>query len=250
MNIYIITGGSRGLGAAFVSATLRDSNKVISIARTRNEELDKLQSKRVGKFIQCQFDISNIKELDALIDQILDDNDIIQASTITLINNAGILHPMKPAESCTAEEFQHILAVNTLAPMALTAAFLRKTAKFGGEKYILNISSGAGNTSYHGWAAYSTTKAALNRFTQSVAFEEEGKDNPAKIISLAPGVVDTDMQEEIRNSNEDNFKGIERFRKLKNYGHLSNPNDVAYKALQWLIDEQCENGGIYDIRNL
>lgn len=250
MNIYLITGSSKGLGEAFVKSVMKEGNVIYAIARSKSEELTNLNGHSNGKLEQISYDLSNISGIESLMENIFQSIDETEVDAITLVNNAGIVEPMKPIERCTGTEIEKSYQINIVAPMTLTSEFLRRTENFTGKKYILNISSGAANRSVYGWSVYSSTKAALDRFTESAALEEQEKANPAKLISFAPGVVDTNMQTQIRASSQDDFKDVENFRSLKAENQLLKPEDVAARALAWLESEQSESGLVYDIRKI
>ncbi|WLR52799.1 (S)-benzoin forming benzil reductase [Bacillus tianshenii] len=250
MNIYLITGSSKGLGEAFVKTVLKEGNIVYAIARSKSEKLATIHTQGNGILEQLSYDLSDISGLSAFMNSLFGRIPLEKADTITLINNAGIVEPMKPIERCNSAEIERSFQVNTVAPMALTSEFLQHTEEFKGKKYILNISSGAANRSVYGWSVYSATKAALDRFTESAALEEREKENPTKIIAIAPGVVDTNMQSQIRATNKDDFKDVENFRSLKENDQLLKPEAVAEKSLKWLMSNASDNGVVYHIRDL
>ena len=103
------------------------------------------------------------------------------------------------------------IALNLTAPMILSNAFIMKLKDFEGTKRIVNISSGAGRNAYEGWGTYCTTKAGLDHFSRVVALEQENAEYPVDIVSIAPGIIDTGMQETIRGSKEEAFPLLDQF---------------------------------------
>src|SRR5690606_4781600 len=115
----------------------------------------------------------------------------------------------------------------------------------GGERRILNISSGAGRNAMPGWGVYCATKAALDRYTEVLAAEHHPD---TRVVSLAPGVIDTAMQQTIRDSNSTDFPNVEKFRSLNAQGQLSSPADSAARILTYLNRDDFGTTVLDDIR--
>src|SRR5690606_5573085 len=131
-----------------------------------------------------------------------------------LLNNAGTVEPVSLADGLVdAQSIERAINLNVVAVMVLTAAFLR-TAPKGADRRIMNISSGAGRKPTAGWPVYCATKAALDHYTRVLA--EENPD--LRVASLAPGVIDTAMQEHIRSSDRRQFPDLDRFLQLHEQG--------------------------------
>jgi benzil reductase ((S)-benzoin forming) len=243
----IVTGTSRGLGEAIVRQLLKKEVIVFSISRSRNTELEEMAKESGTLFYPFSFDLYTSHEIEELMDEVFALLDVDSASAVYLINNAGMLAPMKPVERAEASAMIQNVNVNLLAPMLLTSEFLKRTSGAPIEKRIINISSGAGKNPYYGWGAYCTTKAGIDMFTRCVALEEEGKEYPAKVISFAPGVVDTSMQAEIRSTNKEDFINLDRFRALKEDGKLLSPDYVAQAVVDLLETGDFMQGGIVRI---
>src|SRR3546814_7749275 len=81
-----------------------------------------------------------------------------------------------------------------------------------------------------GWGVYCATKAALDHYTQVLHAENHG----VRIAALAPGVIDTGMQEKIRGSHANDFPSVERFAQMHEQGQLSSPADVAARILRYI----------------
>ena len=239
MDIFIITGASKGIGFNLSKQLIEKGKKVIGIARTNPE-------KRVN-FVAC--DLAKTDELKTLIDKIIDENEA-EATTFTLINNAGMVDPIGLIGDVQAEEIAQAVAVNFTAPMILSNAFISRLERFQGVKRILNISSGAGRKEYEGWGAYCATKAGLDHFSRVIALEQKNVKNPVEIVSIAPGIIDTSMQEVIRSSEEKSFPLLEQFIYYKEQGLLSSPEETAEKLILFMENEDFKDiGPITDIRN-
>lgn len=88
---------------------------------------------------------------------------------------------------------------------------------------LVNISSGAARSPYEGWAVYGATKAAVDQYTKTVAVEE-----PQVLChSVAPGVVETAMQEQVRALDQGTFPAVDRFRRIHADGRGNSPAWVA-----------------------
>ena len=236
--ILIITGASRGIGYGIAKAYLRHGYRVISLARTINKEL------AVAGATQLQLDLSNIQQTEEQFSHIFE---LLNAETIekiTLINNAGTLGQIGPLEQLEGVAIAQTITLNTLVPFVCSAAFLRHTNDWRAKKSIINITSGAGQKPYFGWSAYCSSKAAINMLTQTLALEQASYENGAKVLAIAPGVVDTDMQGEIRQSTKANFRDIDRFLNLKAENLLNDIDTVGEAVYRIDHDETVESGEI------
>ena len=156
-----------------------------------------------------------------------------------------------PIGSLSWQTFSRVNYVNVVAPQILMNAFIRDVSKNDGEHIILNVSSGAGKHPIDAWATYCGSKAALDLFSKTV--QQELKDrscDSVKIFSVAPGVVDTAMQNQIRNSDESKFLSLGKFKDLKTSGNLTSPKEVANKLQNVLLNPQKYTEVIFDIRDL
>lgn len=247
MNYIIITGASKGLGYSIATGLLNKNNHLFCISRTKNSDLIIAAQSNNCLLDYFEYDLSDISGLDALMQQIFASIKVKESDGLFLVNNAGTVTPIKPADKCTGVEIAKNVTVNAIAPMVLTSLFSKHTKDFKVEKRVINISSGAGKKPYSGWAAYCGSKAAIDIFTRCVSLEQQPRQYPVKIISFAPGIVDTDMQRELRSSNKDDFDQIERFIGYKNDGKLLKPEFVAEKVISLIFDKEFLDGGIVDI---
>ncbi|RZK38979.1 MAG: SDR family NAD(P)-dependent oxidoreductase [Pedobacter sp.] len=242
-NIVIVTGGSKGIGRGIVEAYQAKGYHVISVARTKSE-------KGIKNLTEIAFDLRDSLGISELIEKIFSGLNQNTTQRIVLVNNAGTLGEVGRLDNLDTENIKAAVEINTLAPLLLTSAFINQTKDWAAERKIINISSGAAQNPYHGWSIYCATKASLDMMTKVVAIEQENLLNGAKIISIYPGTVDTDMQTEIRKHSKEDFKEIERFLELKASGSLTDPAAVGVKIFE--IDQQdLENGSILrDLRSL
>ncbi len=237
MKIAIITGGSKGIGASLVNTFCKEGFKVISISRSLSGNSDQ-------NLTQIQFDLSQVEKIDELFTLIK--NDIKEDVTyLVLINNAGLLGEISALENCSSESINKTIQVNLIAPMLLSSKFL---AMYKNHKLrIVNISSGAGVNSYYGWAGYCASKSGIESITKTIALEQ--KDNEKfKILSIMPGVVDTDMQVQIRKADKKDFIHLDRFIELHKNNELFDADFVAYKIYSIFKEDTFVSGSTIDIR--
>ncbi|WP_158289702.1 SDR family NAD(P)-dependent oxidoreductase [Paenibacillus flagellatus] len=251
MKLFIVTGASRGLGEAIVRRLMRPGHRLVGIARGETEGLAQ-EARAAGAeldWIRC--DLSDAGGLEAAMERACSGFGAAKPDTACLINNAGTVHPMGPAAGADGEELARNIAVNLIAPAVLTAAFLRRTGGWGADLRVLNVSSGAGRKPYAGWSGYCASKAGLDMFTRCVAAEHDGQTGGGvRIVSVAPGVVDTDMQRDIRETSAERFRDRDRFVRLKQAGELTAADEAAAKLLDVLFDDRYPSGSVLDLRDL
>jgi benzil reductase ((S)-benzoin forming) len=140
------------------------------------------------------------------------------------------------------------------APMQLCAAFLRQTqawvdAGWAGPRRVLNISSGLGRRAMASQAPYCAAKAGLDHFSRCVALEQALLPHGARIVSLAPGVIDTDMQVQLRGADPAGFPDRARFVDLQRQGLLSAPAETAQQVLAYLARPDFGHPPVADVRD-
>jgi benzil reductase ((S)-benzoin forming) len=241
MNKFYITGSSSGLGKALVDILLlNESNHITGISRTNN-----LQHPR---FTHYPIDLSDLPGLSRQAESIWITNENIKR--IYLINNAGFLGPVKYMGEMNDEELTRIYHVNLVAPAILSNAFIRQYRDFEGEKIILNISSGASRKPYDGWSGYCSSKAALDMMSRVIAVENEIRGYGFKILALAPGIIDTAMQHQLRNTSGENFSRKEKFVKLKEEKQLLSADQAAQNIIRFLENTELHKEVVQDIRQI
>ena len=170
-------------------------------------------------------------------------------SSATLINNAGMIPPLVPLRAAASLDTAQALRVGLEAPMLLTAAFLQATQAFGVPRKVLNISSGLGRRPMASQAAYCAAKAGMDHFTRCVALDEALQTNGAKVSSLAPGVIDTDMQTQLRDAKPRDFPDRAGFENLKQSGQLMSAQEAAKRVLAWLERPDFGQNPVADVRD-
>eukprot|EP01063_Lacrimia_lanifica_P005945 TRINITY_DN13581_c0_g1_i1.p2 TRINITY_DN13581_c0_g1~~TRINITY_DN13581_c0_g1_i1.p2 ORF type:complete len:233 (+),score=77.21 TRINITY_DN13581_c0_g1_i1:49-747(+) len=232
--MYIVTGVSRGLGRAVVANLLEANQRVVGIGRSNPF------GERIA-FVECDFaDAAAVERLEV---------DVSGAGEggVTLINNAGILGELGRMSEVDTQ-LEKVMQVNVLAPMKLTMkvyAGLPAAAAFR----LVNISSGAAHRSTPAWSAYCASKAALHRLSENFYLEEQERGRNVAVYSVAPGVIDTGMQDQIRATPKEAFSGVGRFVELKQSNALYSPEECAQRLLD-LLARPYAGAVQYDLRDL
>lgn len=235
---------------SIASMLLEKGNTLFCLSRKQNNELKNAAKDKGVSLYYFSCDLQKVEEVERVMEKIFSAIDFSAANGIYLINNAGMIDPIKKAGSSSAAELTSNVSINLLAPMLLTSFFIRNTAAISAKKIIVNISSGAANRPVFGWSSYCSTKAGLDMYTKTIALEQALEENPVQVISFSPGVMDTDMQVKIRSSNKDDFSDVEQFLAFHESGKLRKTDFVAGKLLDLLSSNSLESGKIYDIKQL
>lgn len=230
------------MGEAIAKKLLNANNFLICISRTRNDKLKALAQEQKCKLIYIEFDLNKVNELGSLLKGVFQELEQKNIESIHLVNNAGTVKPVKALEKHTSEEIINSFNVNIVSQAVITSKFIEMTANFSCEKRIINISSGAAKKPYDGWSCYCSSKVALDMLTRCVNVEQNSKKFPVKILSFDPGIIDTDMQKEIRQPKIEDFSQLERFIDYRDKGKLLTAEFVADKVIELLQENSFPSG--------
>ncbi len=253
-HLTILTGASRGMGLALARQLLGPDQLLLCIARQANDALAH-EAMAAGCHIeQWSQDLADTAEAAQRLARWLDSLHPPELASATLINNAGVIPAIGPLGHCPASELSRALRVSLEAPMALTSTFLQATERWGqqgwlGPRKVLNISSGLGRRAMASQAPYCAAKSGLDHFSRCVALEEAMQTNGARIVSLAPGVIDTDMQTQLRAGAPDAFPDRDRFVALKTQDQLATPEAAARQVLAYLRRPDFGSQPVADVRD-
>ncbi len=181
--VAIITGGSRGIGAAVAQVLLHEGALVYSLSRTRGESVNELACEK--NFTWLETDLMEEQELTSRVQTILTKHEGVKI----LVNNAGVVKDglvfrMKRSD------WDAVLALNLTATFLTCKLVARDMAKRR-EGSIINISSVVGLTGYPGQTNYCASKAGVIGFSKSLAREVASRG--VRVNVVAPGYIETDM---------------------------------------------------------
>lgn len=251
-HLTLITGASRGLGAAMAAQRVREGHHVIGISRQASAELAAqvaLAAKSGAKLTQWKLDLAEPEAAAKQLATWLAAHDGKVYATATLINNAGVVTTPGPLEQTSLAEASRGLRVGLEAAVLLSAAFLQGTAGWPGRRKILHISSGLGRRAMAGSAVYCAAKAGMDHLARALALEQAALTNGAHVVSLAPGIIDTDMQVQLRGADPAAFPERERFAQFKSQGQLDSPDTAAAKVLAYLDRVDFGSNPVADVRD-
>ncbi|EMG46930.1 Oxidoreductase, putative [Candida maltosa Xu316] len=217
-HVSIVTGASR-IGKAIAEILLQSAptTKIVVIARTEpplKALEEKYGSDRVGVVTG---DIT-----DALVSKKAVDLAVSKFGQLnSIIANAGVLEPVGTIDSTSVDDWKRLYDINLFSIVELIKQSLPHLKKTTGR--VIAVSSGAATKAYSGWYAYGSSKAALNHLILSLATDEKD----IRAISIAPGVVDTEMQNDIRGKHGKNMspEGLQRFIDLHKNKQLVAPEE-------------------------
>jgi NAD(P)-dependent dehydrogenase (short-subunit alcohol dehydrogenase family) len=247
--LFILTGASRGLGAGIAAQLLARDVMLLTLSRRPDPALEDAARTASAALEQWAIDLGHDIGAAARLEAWLHQHTAGDFSSAALINNAGLLGRVGPVDSSDAETLAAVLRVGLEAPLLLTSAFLRATRSWAIDKRVLNVSSGAGKRPIGGWAAYCAAKAGLDHATRVIALDEARQPQPARLVSLAPGVIDTDMQGELRAADAAGFPEHFHFVEMKAAGQLPSPEAAAARVLAYLMRADFGSTPVDDVRN-
>lgn len=237
--LVVVTGASSGIGLAVAEAARAAGHQIASCSR------------RPGPGRHLAADLSQVVEW-ARFAQWL--GELIDADPpwerVVLVHSAATLEPIGFAGEVDAGAYTANVVLNSAAPQVLGDAFLRAMARVPGRGVLLQISSGAARNARAGWTSYGAGKAAVDQWTRAAGLEQDQRGGRLRVFSVAPGVVATDMQAQIRSTDAEHFPGVEDFVRLHDEGALADPEDVGRRLLELAEREDLVNGAVLDLRQL
>jgi benzil reductase ((S)-benzoin forming) len=248
-HLYILTGASRGMGYAMAQQLLTPAHELLCISRNSRDELDGLAKTNGATLTQWRVDLSDASTAcDELRAWLAAKGD--NFASATLINNAALLPKISPLREATNADIAMTLRVGLESVMQLSAAFLGATQSWTCTRKVLNISSGNGRRAMASQSIYSAVKAGMDHYTRCVAEEEKLVANGAKVCSLAPGIIDTDMQTHLRDTDPAKFPSRQAFVEYKRDGHLLTPEAGAARVLTYLARKDFGANPVADVRDV
>lgn len=242
MNLFIVTGTTRGLGAALAARIAEGAgNELIALSSAPDAP--------VPGGARLQVDLADSAALEAAFDRVEQRIRGKRYERAVLINNAGVVTPVGSLDEVDADALERNLAVNLVGPLRLMRRFLRATEGVAMLRRIVNISSGAARRPIAGWAGYCAAKAGLEMASRVVQLEAEARRKPVEVASLAPGVIDTGMQATVRGAPKESFPDLDRFLALQAEGKLRTAADVAADILRLEAEGRLAGQVVLDLRD-
>jgi benzil reductase ((S)-benzoin forming) len=239
--LYIVTGASRGLGRGIADQLAAQAGATV-LGLSRQAPTD-------ARFEQWPCDLADAAPVAARLAQWLAAFAPAHFASATLINNAALVTEPKPLADTDAAALAAAVRVGLEAPLVLTAAFLRATRGWTGQRRVLHISSGLGRRGMASTAPYCAVKAGLDNLARAQVLEEAAQRNGAKVCSLAPGVIDTDMQVQLRGADPKAFPDHDAFVKMKSEQRLDSPASAAAKVIAYLNRKDFGANPVGDVRD-
>ena len=248
-HLTVLTGASRGIGLALAKQLLAPNTILLCLSRHANPLLTTAAAQCGATLEQWQQDLACPEPVATRLREWLKNQNPGKLASATLINNAGVLPALKALRDSDPKELAMALRVGLEAPMLLCSAFLKATQSWTVPRKILNISSGLGRRAMASQSAYCAAKAGMDHFTRCMALDEAIHPNGARVCSLAPGVIDTDMQLQLRNADKSEFPDQESFSNLHLRGQLTSPEHAASQLRTYLARPDFGNPVIADVRD-
>ncbi len=209
--VAVVTGVSRGIGAGVARAFRRQGVKVAGCARSDPDgdlelfrQVDVRDAAAVEQF--CAETVSALGPIDLWV------------------NNAGLLAPIGMTREAEPAEWRALMDVNVVGVYHGARAYLNHLRAADHRGCLINLGSGASTKVYAGWGPYCASKAAVDHLTRVLAEEER---DVARVYCLAPGVIETGMQELVREQDDSRFPMVARFRQMHADGDLLDPESPA-----------------------
>jgi benzil reductase ((S)-benzoin forming) len=237
-SLVIITGASSGIGLALAKSVPWRGSRVIDVSRRGADGFEHLPA-----------DLSDPAQWQRVTD--LFDREVtgFAGERVVLVHAAGTLEPIGFAGEMDAAAYQRAVLLGSAAPQVLGDAFLRAARRTRAEGWLVFITSGAASHAYAGWTAYGAGKAAIDQWTRTVGLEQQLRGRQVRVLAVAPGIVDTAMQDQIRATPPERFPEVARFVEFFESGELRAPDQVA-REIWALLERKPENGAVVDLRDL
>ena len=235
MHKILITGTSSGIGQGLAKAYLERGAKVFGMSR-RDAALG-------DAYRHASIDLCEHSAVAAALDELLGDCNSLDL----VVLNAGVLPRFGDLRDADLDEAKRVMEINLWAPQSLMQALVRSGRSVG---QVVAISSGAAVNGHRGWGAYSLSKAALNMLVQLWAAELA----ETHVSALAPGLVDTAMQDYLCGLDEDLsvFPSLAALKERRGGPEMPSPDAAATKLVEVMakLPQAIPSGGFADVRQL
>jgi NAD(P)-dependent dehydrogenase (short-subunit alcohol dehydrogenase family) len=234
MKLFIITGGSKGLGLALCEQFKAREYKIMEFSRSAPHEFS------------IPVDLADPDQSRRTVAGAIETIDPAAIQELIIVSNAGVLSPIGLASSKQHDEIVRNMNTNFVSAIAVLTELMAKFQSSPCRKMIVNISSGAAQKGLYGWSLYCAAKAGMENFIRTIAFEQQAQPRPFLPININPGVIDTEMQALIRATPRSEFHDVERFIQRKDQGLLVPPAKVAAAIVRIIELQSLSAGGRYE----
>jgi benzil reductase ((S)-benzoin forming) len=241
-HLSIVTGASRGMGRAIAEHLIGlPGHRVLGLSRQAPAAPSGLE--------QWAVDLADPLPVAERLLAWLGTFEPARFASVSLINNAALLTEPAPLWQTDLTALSKSARVGLEAPLVLSAAFLRATREWTGTRRVLHISSGLGRRGMASAGPYCAVKAGLDNLARAQALEEALQPNGARVCSLAPGIIDTDMQVQLRGADPKAFPDRDAFVQMKTGAKLDSPAAAAAKVVAYLQRVDFGANAVADVRD-
>jgi len=237
-SLVFISGASSGLGLALARTVPWSPARVVDVSR-----------RGAPGFEHVEADLADPAGWSAVAAVFARELADFRGERAVFVHCAGTLQPIGFAGEVDPTAYARQVLLNSAAPQVLGDAFLRATRATSAPSFVVMISSGAARNVYEGWSAYAAGKAAMDHWVRTAGAEQERRGGRVRILAVAPGIVETPMQEQIRAAGAEDFPEVQRFRELAERGELRDPLDAA-RDVWSLLERGLPNGAVVDLRDV
>lgn len=238
----IVTGVSRGLGAALARELLERGFVVLGVGRTANPSL------ATDRYRFAPLDLAEAAAIDTLLAPAFQDIAADRPDSVCLLNNAATVDAIGVVGRLSSSEISSAIATNLTAAVALANLFCRVFTDTEVSRRVVNISSGAAETALPGEAVYCVAKAGIEMLTLALAAEQTAQ--TFRAITVRPGVMDTDMQTFARSQPPQVLPVVDLFKGFERDGRLVAPEVVASKIVGKLVLGDIDDARTYSYQDL
>jgi NAD(P)-dependent dehydrogenase (short-subunit alcohol dehydrogenase family) len=239
-DLLLVTGGSSGIGRALIETRPDRDARILHFAR--RDAPAPARNLRV--------DLADPASWPRVAEAFVRACDGFEGDRVVFVHAAGVLTPIGFAGEVDPEAYRANVLLNSAAPQVLGDAFLRALRGTRAAAVALFIGSGAAAKPYPGWSGYCAGKAAADHWVRTVGVEQAERGGRCRVVSVAPGVVETAMQAEIRATAPRDFPQVERFRAMHREGALRDAHEVARALWSFLDREDVASGAVTGIEEL
>jgi len=232
-----ISGASRGIGAALAAAVPWEGARVLDISRRGSQGLEHVEG-----------DLSDPASWHSVAQSFERELADFSGDRVVFLHAAGTLQPLGFAGEVDTDSYITNVVLNSAAPQVLGHAFLAAAKDVDARRHIVMVTSGAASSPSAGWSSYGAGKAAIDQWVRTVGVEQDQRGG-VQVISVNPGMVDTGMQAQIRETSEEDFPKRDKYIEAHEKGQLGDPDEVA-REMWSLLDRDFDNGAVIDLKEL